>query len=381
MDLSPFSRTLARMLRWMVAICFVPAAFGAGLGPFTQVSDVGSVSQPARAEFESKLGTLTMSAGGENIWGTHDAFGYAWKQMHGDVALSARVEFHGAGAQPHRKAGLMLRASLAPDSAYADLVVHGNGLTSLQYRETTGGPTHEIQCAQLAPSALKLEKRGDIMIVSLANAEGIYEKMGCSIRVALKANFYAGLVLCAHDPAGYETADFKHVTLGIAGDRGDTRISSIEILDLETLERRMVYHSATPLSAVSFTKSGDAVCYRDEGVLNRFKLDGSEMPVAVGAENVADCETAYVPGVTPAQLPKQARGHPTFPRRSPDGLTIAYLVGALRDDSADFTLLSIAANGGEPRELAHFHSGAEALGSSPWSGDGKRLVFASREAD
>lgn len=367
------------MARIILLLFFVPAAFGAALGPFTQLSDVGTVSKPATASYEDKLGTLTMSAGGENIWGTHDAFGYAWKQMHGDVALSARVEFQGAGAQPHRKAGIMLRASLAPDSAYVDLVTHGNGLTSLQYRETAGGPTREIQCSQTAPSALKLEKRGDVMIVSLANADGIYEKMGCSIRVALKTTFYAGLVLCAHDATAYETALFKHVTVGIPGKRTDTRISSIQLIDLASLDRRMVFHSATALSAASFTRNGDAICYRDEGTLQRFKLDGSEQPVAVGAENAADCETAYVPGVTAAQMPKQAKGHPWAPRRSPDGLAIAYLLGLPRD--GQYTLMSIPAGGGEPRELAHFDGGDDAFGSSPWSGDGKQLVFVTLEGD
>ena len=74
-----------------------------------------------------------------------------------------------------------------------------------------------------------------------------------------------------------------------------------------------------------------------------------------------------------------AKGHASTPRRSPDGLTIAYLLGAPRD--GDYTLMSIPAGGGEPRELARFHGGDEALGSSPWSGDGKRLVFVSLEAD
>jgi TolB protein len=369
------------MLRWALLILSAPV-FAAGLGPFSQVSDVGIVSRPVAASYDAKLGTLTMSAGGENIWGTRDAFGFAWKKMSGDLALGARVEFRGAGAQPHRKAGLMLRQSLAPDSAYADLVVHGNGLTSLQWRDTTGGPTHEIQCAQRAPAALKLEKRGSVVIVSLANPEGIFDKVGCSVRIAaLKGAVYAGLALCAHDTAAYETADFKHVTVGIPGARPDTRIASIEILDLESLSRRTIYHSATALEAVSFTKTGAAICYRDDRQLQRFGLDGTQEPVAIGIESAADCETLYAPGVTPAQLPGQSKGRASMPRRSPDGLTIVYLQGAVRDDAADYVLLSVPAAGGEPRELAQFHGGKEALGSSPWSADGKSIVFVSREAD
>ena len=46
------------------------------------------------------------------------------------------------------------------DSAYADAVLHGDGLTSLQYREAKGARTYEIQSAVSAPARLRIEKRG-----------------------------------------------------------------------------------------------------------------------------------------------------------------------------------------------------------------------------
>ena len=55
----------------------------------------------------------------------------------------------------------MMRQSLEPDSAYVDVALHGDGLTSLQYRETKGAPTHEIQSNISAPAQLRIEKRGD----------------------------------------------------------------------------------------------------------------------------------------------------------------------------------------------------------------------------
>src|SRR3954464_841263 len=157
------------MIRALLVLGMTAPALAGTLGPFTQASDVGAVSKPLAAGYEPATGTFTLSAGGENLWGTRDAFGFVWKQMRGDVAIGARIELQGTSAQEHRKAGVMLRQSLAPDSVYADLVVHGSGLTSLQYRDVAGGPTHEIQCSQRAAAILKLEKRGDAMIVSLAN--------------------------------------------------------------------------------------------------------------------------------------------------------------------------------------------------------------------
>ncbi len=39
----------------------------------------------------------------------------------------------------------MVRQSLDADSPYADIALHGSGLTSLQYRDSKGAHTHEIQ--------------------------------------------------------------------------------------------------------------------------------------------------------------------------------------------------------------------------------------------
>ena len=39
----------------------------------------------------------------------------------------------------------MIRQGLVPDVPYCDAVVHGDGLTSLQFRDTPGGPTREVR--------------------------------------------------------------------------------------------------------------------------------------------------------------------------------------------------------------------------------------------
>src|SRR6267143_2097152 len=72
----------------------------------------------------------------------------------------ARAQTGAAGGNPHRKACLMLRQSLDADAAYADAALHGDGLTSLQSRETKGALTREIQSNLSAPKRLRLEKRG-----------------------------------------------------------------------------------------------------------------------------------------------------------------------------------------------------------------------------
>ena len=115
------------------------------LGMFEGQTNVGDPEHAGVVQYEASQGVYRITGGGENMWDSTDAFYYAWRQVEGDVTLTTDVALMGEGENEHRKAGWMVRGSLEPDAAYADAVVHGNGLISLQYRETAGGPTQEVQ--------------------------------------------------------------------------------------------------------------------------------------------------------------------------------------------------------------------------------------------
>jgi hypothetical protein len=393
----------------LIAVLLVQAVHAAPVGHFTDVTDVGTVSRPAEATYDPATGTYVVSASGDNIWGERDAFGFLWKATTGDMAISARIELQGESTQAHRKAGLMLRQSMAPDSAYVDVVVHGDGLTSLQFRSVTGGPTREVQCARHSPGAVRLEKRGDYVLLMIADINGQFESSGCTIKLPLRGAFYAGLVVCAHDNNAYEVAQFRYVSLGLLPKRGDVRTSAIELIPLGSLDRRVVYRSTFRLDSPSFTAAGNAICFREDGRLQYFSLTANTEPRLVGAENADECQLASPltssswqvshdikggraqifkrgPGSTkPVQLTRDRLSN-WIPRLSPDGGSIAFISGTESPDdgkpvAGDYLLRLLPVEGGEPRELAHFFGGPGALGPAPWSLDGKQLVFVSREPD
>jgi len=123
------------------------------IGIFSGQQDVGTVAQPGSADFDPAKAEYLIAGGGANMWSTNDAFHFVWIKMSGDFTLAADIQFPGPGGNPHRKACLLIRQSLAADSAYADVAVHGIGLTSLQYRESDGETTHEIRSSLSAPRA------------------------------------------------------------------------------------------------------------------------------------------------------------------------------------------------------------------------------------
>src|SRR5437868_11506148 len=101
------------------------------------------------------------------MWATSDHFHYVWIKMSGDVSLEADVEFTGTNPQSgtpdaHRKACLVIRQSLDADSPYADAATHGDGLTSLQWRDAVGATTHEVQASVVRPARLRIDRKSNV---------------------------------------------------------------------------------------------------------------------------------------------------------------------------------------------------------------------------
>jgi hypothetical protein len=185
------------------------------LGIFDNQSDVGSVVPPGVATYDAATGVYTIRSAGANLWVNVDGFHFVWKKVSGDVSLTADVKLADAGptASPHRKALLMFRQTLEPDSMYADAAIHGSGETALQYRRNKGDTTQDIAFNIGAPQRMRLEKRGDTITLFLsAHGEPLHQ-VGATIKLHFGGNFYAGLGVCAHNKDAVEQATFAHVEL------------------------------------------------------------------------------------------------------------------------------------------------------------------------
>ena len=207
----------------LIASATVPAwaqkAAPSPLGIFRGESDVGrpSVIGAGSLRYNPKIKAYVVTGGGANMWASADHFHYVWIRLSGDVALEASVRFTGTAPatgkpDPHRKACLLLRQSLDADSPYADAALHGDGLTSLQWRDAKGAVTHEVQSSVVAPERLRIEKRGDYVTMSVATRGGQLTPSGGAARVPLTGDFYIGIAVSAHDTTRLETATFSKVS-------------------------------------------------------------------------------------------------------------------------------------------------------------------------
>src|SRR5882762_12009690 len=155
------------LLSFLVAPAYAQQSSG-NLGIFEHESDVGVLLHPGKVVYDPAQETYSITASGENVWFDKDNFHFVWMKVSGDGYFQADIQFLGKGVNPHRKALLMVRPSLDADSPYADITLHGNGMTALQFREEKGGLTHEVQAALWSPKRLRIVRHGDYFTMWLA---------------------------------------------------------------------------------------------------------------------------------------------------------------------------------------------------------------------
>jgi TolB protein len=257
-------------------------AQGGPLGAFDGHGDVGSPQIAGSATWNAASQEYVLTAAGVNMWGPRDEFHFVWRRMNGDFILQARVELVGQGVDPHRKLGFIVRSTLDADAPYADAAIHGDGLTSLQFRRAKGAITEQIQSAVKGPDFVQLERKGNTYTMSVA-------RFGDALTATALPDFplgdevYVGLFLCSHNPRVVEKAIFRDVRIVRPAKEGfvpyrDYIGSVLELLDIETGRRQIVRSSPQPFEAPNWTTDGSALIYNtsgrseERGRLHRFDL-------------------------------------------------------------------------------------------------------------
>lgn len=199
----------------LLSALLAPAALApAGdLGSFSRAGDVGSPSRAGSTAFDGSRREYRVTGAGATTWGRQDQFQFVWKEMSGDLALTATLRFLGRGAA-HRKAGIMLRQTLEDDSPYVDVVMHGDGMPAVQWRNAKGDVTNtfDLPVAGAGSFTLKLVRRGSTVSAWLGKDGAEPIALGHT-ETQLPKPVLAGLMVCSHDANASDTAVFSDVVL------------------------------------------------------------------------------------------------------------------------------------------------------------------------
>jgi hypothetical protein len=373
----------------------------AKFGNFDGHDDVGSPKIAGSAAYNPVSQEYSIAAAGANMWAQHDEFHFVWKRMSGDFIVQARVQLVGKGVEAHRKVGLIARATQDPDAPYVDAIVHGDGLTSLQFRRTKGAATEERQSTIKGADVIQLERRGKTYIMSAASFGEPFTNTEIA-DLDLGDDLFVGLVLCSHNPDVTERAVLSNVRIVKPVKEGfvpyrDYIGSLLEVLDVESGRRQVLHRADQPFEAPNWTRDGRTLIYNtsgrgegrgrlirfdlatrqgtpiDTGSSNRnnndhvLSFDGSMLGISDQSGGQSAVFTVPLGGGTPKRItpltPSYLHGW------SPDGKTLVYTGG--RADEYDIYSINADGSGSEVK-LTDF----KGLDDGPeYSPDGKYIYF------
>jgi hypothetical protein len=351
---------------------FAQRSISNNLGIFSGSADVGNIGIPGSATFNSDDSSYVISGSGENMWFGKDAFHFVNIMAYGNIALEADITWIGDGTNPHRKAGVIIRQNLNHGSIYADAIVHGDGLTSLQYREAEDSMTYEIRAGIEFPSRLRIKKVGKYISMEYGFEGESYQPSGASVRLVLEDPFYIGLGVCSHEDSVLEKAVFRNVKYEHLESENNMKIRSIlETINIESKNRQVIYTADRHFEAPNWSGDNSFFIFNSEGLLYRLPSEGG-IPQVINTDFAVNCNNDH--GLSPdnSQIvisdqtmeDKQSRIYilpaeggtpklitPNAPSYwhgwSPDGRMLAYCA----ERNGQYDIYAIPVNGGDERQL------------------------------
>lgn len=244
---------------------------------FENQVNVGDPTLDGTVAYNPEMQTYTITGSGSNIWGQKDEFQYLYKSIQGDFILRAEVKFLDQTGDPHRKIGWSIRDNLSGNAKHVSGAIHADGLTSLQYRKETCGTTDEVKSTDSVPDVIQLERRGNTYYMATAKWGEPFTTVEIG-DIGLKNEVFVGLFVCSHDENAIAKAEFHNVRIikpmpETATAYQDYLGSNLEIMNVETGERKILLQSAHSLQAPNWVNDDQDLVYNSNGFLYRYSFE------------------------------------------------------------------------------------------------------------
>jgi len=277
--------------------------------------------------------------------------------------------------------------------------VHGDGLTSLQYRSAAGADVEEIKMEISGPDIIQLEKKGNTYIMSVAQFGREYQVAEIT-DLDLGNELMAGLYVCAHTNQYTEEVRFSNTRIyNTAPDdleQYKTYLPSrLEVMDVNTGHRQVLASDLGSWQAPNWTPDGKTLIYNSNGLLYNFDIesktstvlntdfatknnndhilsfDGKQIGISHHAKEEGGASLIYTLPITGGTPQKVTVEGPSYLHGwSPDNQDLIYT--AQRD--GNYNIYKISAAGGKEKRLTK----TEGLDDgSEFAPDGQYIYFCS----
>ncbi|HEX7260464.1 MAG TPA: hypothetical protein VF258_01500, partial [Luteolibacter sp.] len=175
-----------------------------------QTLDIGATGLQGSAEY---FGNAFTVKGAGTLAATSDNFRFVYQTLSGDGEMTARIKVPqntGTGA----RFGVMIRDSLATNSAYAFMGIDGANSFNWQRRNSTGGSDYTYAGGSgTAPNLWVRVVRAGNMLRGYKSADGINWTIVNSKSISMGTNIYIGLVDASGSTTTLNTAVIDNVAV------------------------------------------------------------------------------------------------------------------------------------------------------------------------
>jgi len=257
------------------------------MGIFQFNSDIGNPKNHGSVIYNKTEQSYSLRGSGYNIWFERDEFHYLFNKIKGDFILTANFKFEGNGTEPHRKTGWMLRTSTEDNSPHISAVLHGDGLTVMQWRDNKGAlmkdPEDQVFAGGSHYEIIQVERSGSIIFMRASHPGEPFEDIGSYEMINLPDEILAGLFVCSHNPDIIEEATIWNVRVdkpvhdnynpGKEGYLG----CRLETMNVSDGKRMVIYEKPGRFEAPNWMPDGKKLLFNMDGLLYKIPVTGGEL--------------------------------------------------------------------------------------------------------
>ncbi|MCX5644288.1 MAG: protein kinase [Phycisphaerae bacterium] len=212
-------------------------------------------------------GSIRVSSGGADIWGTSDQFRFVFKQLNGNGSITMRVDSL-INTHDWAKVGTMIRQTLDASSTNAMIAVTpGNGV-SFQWRDATNGFTSYNNAGTTgiaAPYWVRISRTGNVFRAERSADGKTWTQQGVDTTVVMPASVYIGIAVTSHDATlatvaevssvsttGSVTGDWQPLAIGMAMPNNDAAPLYLAVEDNAGHFKRLTHPDPAAVQAIAW---------------------------------------------------------------------------------------------------------------------------------